>query len=210
MKKIFLVEDEYIVREGIKNKIDWASLSLEFAGEASDGEVALEMITKVKPDIVMTDIKMPFMDGLTLSRHIKEMLPETEIILLTGFADFEFARQGMKIGVSEYLTKPVKPDEITQALTAVVKKITDKEEKEAKARNQMLEREERLKEYYASQNMPRPEEALDMNDIDLKQIDRARHLEFLKLGDKNEARGFVEDIFGNVLKKIDAIPKITK
>lgn len=198
MKKIFLVEDEYIVREGIKNKIDWEGLGLEFSGEASDGEVALEMITKIKPDIVMTDIKMPFMDGLTLSRHIKESLPETEIILLTGFADFEFAREGMKIGVSQYLTKPVKPEEITEALTSVVKKITEKEEKETKVRNQMLEREERLKVYYATQNMPTAETVLDMNEIDIKQLDRARHLEFLKLGDKNEAKAFVDEIFGSI------------
>ena len=68
MLKVFLVEDEFVVREGIKNNIDWASRGYEFCGEASDGELAFPMIQKLKPDIVITDIRMPFMDGLMLSR----------------------------------------------------------------------------------------------------------------------------------------------
>ncbi len=91
MLKIFLVEDEYVVREGIKN-IDWASHGYDFVGEASDGEIAYPMIDKLKPDIVITDIKMPFMDGLTLSKLIKKELPETEIIILTGYEEFEYAK----------------------------------------------------------------------------------------------------------------------
>ena len=75
MLKVFLVEDEYVVREGIKNNVDWASHGFEFSGEAGDGELAYSMIQKIKPDIVITDIKMPFMDGLTLSRIIKESFP---------------------------------------------------------------------------------------------------------------------------------------
>lgn len=195
MKRFFLVEDEYIVREGIKNKIDWESLGLEFVGEAADGEVALSSIEKTKPDIIMTDIKMPFMDGLELSRRVKESFPETEIIILTGHADFEYAREGMKIGVAQYLTKPVKPDEITEALKGVIKKLDDREETENKRREQMLQREERLKEYYASMNMPAAEESLDMNEIDIKQIDRVRLQEYLKLGDKSEADDFIEETF---------------
>lgn len=193
MKRFFLVEDEYIVREGIKNKIDWSSLGLEFVGEAADGEVALSSIEKVKPDIIMTDIKMPFMDGLELSRRVKEAFPETEIIILTGYADFEYAREGMKIGIAQYLTKPVKPDEITEALREVIKKLDDREETENKRREQMLQREERLKEYYASMNMPAAEETLDMNEIDIKQIDRVRLQEYLKLGDKSEADDFIAE-----------------
>ena len=72
MLKIFLVEDEFVVREGIKNNIDWAAHGYEFVGEASDGELAFPMIQKTKPDIVITDIKMPFMDGLTLSRDLSK------------------------------------------------------------------------------------------------------------------------------------------
>ena len=87
--KVFLVEDEFVVREGIKNNINWAQRGYEFCGEASDGELAYPMIQKLLPDIVITDIKMPFMDGLTLSRMIKAEYPWMEIILLTGYEDFQ-------------------------------------------------------------------------------------------------------------------------
>ena len=104
MLKVFLVEDEYVVREGIKNNVDWTSHGFEFCGEAGDGELAYSMIQKIKPDIVITDIKMPFMDGLTLSRMIKEAFPWIEIILLTGYEDFSFAREAIKIGPLAHLT----------------------------------------------------------------------------------------------------------
>lgn len=202
MKRFFLVEDEYIVREGIKKRIDWEANGLEFVGEAADGEVALTMIEKLRPDIIMTDIKMPFMDGLELSRRVKESWPETEIIILTGHADFEYAREGMKIGIAQYLTKPVKPDEIIEALSSVIKKLEEKENVENKQREKMMEREERLKEYYASMNMPAAEETLDMNEIDLKQIDRVRLMEYLKLGDKTEAEDFIEETFNGMAENV--------
>lgn len=81
MIKIFLVEDEMIIRRGIKNSIEWEKEGYQFAGEASDGELALPMILREKPDIVLTDIKMPFMDGLELSRLIRKELPETKILI---------------------------------------------------------------------------------------------------------------------------------
>lgn len=80
MLKVFLVEDEFVVREGIKNNIDWASRGYEFCGEASDGELAFPMIQKLKPDIVITDIRMPFMDGLVLSRLIKKEFPGSKLL----------------------------------------------------------------------------------------------------------------------------------
>ena len=103
MLKIFLVEDEFVVREGIKNNIDWGSHGYEFCGEASDGELAFPMIQKLKPDIVITDIRMPFMDGLVLSRLIKKEFPWIEIIILTGYEEFEYAKEGIKIGIAQYL-----------------------------------------------------------------------------------------------------------
>ena len=84
MLKVFLVEDEFVIREGIKNNIDWKAHGYEFCGEAGDGELAYPMIQKLRPDIVITDIRMPFMDGLELSRLIRKELPDTEIIILSG------------------------------------------------------------------------------------------------------------------------------
>ena len=126
MLKVFLVEDEYVVREGIKNNIKWAEHGYEFCGEASDGELALPMIQKLKPDILITDIRMPFMDGLMLSKLVKEQLPMTEIMILSGYADFEYAKEGIKLGVAEYLTKPINGEELLKEVDHVSEKIIEK------------------------------------------------------------------------------------
>lgn len=133
MLKIFLVEDEFVVREGIKNNIDWKSNGYVFCGEASDGELAFPMIQRLKPDIVITDIKMPFMDGLSLSSLIKKEMPETEIIILTGYEEFEYAKEAIKIGVAQYLTKPISGDELLCVVNSIADKIEEKnKEKEIK------------------------------------------------------------------------------
>ena len=106
MIRVVLVEDEYVVREGIK-KIDWASHGYEFCGDASDGEMALPLIREKKPDIVITDIKMPFMDGLELSGLIKKEFPDMSIVILSGYEEFGFAKEAIQIGVAKYLTKPI-------------------------------------------------------------------------------------------------------
>ncbi|MGB8451416.1 MAG: response regulator [Anaerocolumna sp.] len=107
MIKIFLVEDEVVVREGIKNNINWVENGFLFCGEASDGELAYPMIQKAKPDIVITDIRMPFMDGLELSRLIKKEMPKVKIIILSGYGEFEYAKEAINIGITEYLLKPI-------------------------------------------------------------------------------------------------------
>ena len=126
MLKVFLVEDEFVVRDGIKNNIDWKAHGYEFCGEASDGELAFPMIQKLKPDIVITDIKMPFMDGLELSKLIKKEFPWMEIIILSGYEDFKYAREGIKIGVAEYLTKPISGSELLDEVDALASKIEEK------------------------------------------------------------------------------------
>lgn len=127
MLKVFLVEDEFVVREGIKNSVDWESHGYEFCGEAGDGELALPMIQKLKPDIVITDIRMPFMDGLTLSKLIKKEMPWIEIIILTGYEEFEYAKEGIKIGVAEYLSKPISGQELLREMDALTIKIEEKQ-----------------------------------------------------------------------------------
>ena len=126
MLKVFLVEDEFVMREGIKNNIDWNAHGYEFCGEAADGEVAFPMIQKLKPDIVITDIRMPFMDGLELSKLIKKEMPWIEIIILTGFEEFAYAKEAIKIGVAQYLSKPISGDELIQELNLLSDKITEK------------------------------------------------------------------------------------
>ena len=99
MIKVFLVEDESIIRQGIRNHIDWEVYGFELVGEAEDGEYAYPMILKSKPDILLTDVKMPFMDGLELSRLVKKALPKTKIIILSGYDEFDYAKEAIKIGI---------------------------------------------------------------------------------------------------------------
>lgn len=126
--KVFLVEDEFIVREGIKNNIDWGANGFEFCGEASDGELAFPMIKKERPDIVITDIRMPFMDGLELSRLIKKEFPNTRIMILSGYEEFEYAKTAIQIGVEEYLLKPINGEELLKAVRRVADKIQEERE----------------------------------------------------------------------------------
>jgi two-component system response regulator YesN len=116
MLKVFLVEDEIVMREGIKNNIEWEREGYQFAGEASDGELAFPMIKEIKPDILITDIKMPFMDGLELSRLVKKELPNIKIIILSGYDEFEYAKEAIKIGVTDYLLKPMSGAKLLEAV----------------------------------------------------------------------------------------------
>lgn len=128
MLKVFLVEDEIIMREGIRKSIDWNAEGFEFAGEASDGEIAYSLIQKIKPDILVTDIKMPFMDGLELSRLVKQELPDIKIIILSGYDEFEYAQEGIDIGITKYLLKPIAAAKLLEEVKKVAQEI--KREKE--------------------------------------------------------------------------------
>lgn len=142
MLKVFLVEDEFVMREGIKNNIDWQAHGYEFCGEASDGELAFPMIQRIKPDIVITDIRMPFMDGLVLSRLIKKEMPWIEIIILTGYEEFEYAKEGIKIGIAQYLSKPISGDELLKEVDALAVKIEEKRQEREIKEKYMKEMEE--------------------------------------------------------------------
>ena len=126
MIKVFLVEDEVVMRNGIKNNIPWEQEGFEFVGEASDGELAYPLIKREKPDILITDIRMPFMDGLELSRLVKKELPQIKIIILSGYNEFDYAKTAISIGVTDYLLKPISSAKLLEA----VKKVGDMIEKE--------------------------------------------------------------------------------
>ena len=126
--KVFLVEDEVIIRSGVKKSINWEQEGYEFVGEASDGELAYLMILKEKPDILITDIRMPFMDGLELSRLVKKELPDIKILILSGYDEFEYAKKAIKIGVTEYLLKPISAAKLTEVLNAVAETIRQENE----------------------------------------------------------------------------------
>lgn len=119
MLKIFLAEDEVIVRETIKRMIPWEELGFELVGEAADGEMALPLLIRQKPDLLITDIKMPFMDGLTLAKLAKKELPELKIVILSGYDDFNYAKQAINIGVEDYLLKPITKNALIERLSEI-------------------------------------------------------------------------------------------
>lgn len=129
--KVFLVEDEMVIRRGIKNSIDWEKEGYIFCGEASDGELAYPMIIKEKTDILITDIRMPFMDGLELCKLVKKELPNIKILILSGYDEFDYAKEAIRLGVTEYLLKPISSGKLLEALNGVSESIRrEKEDKD--------------------------------------------------------------------------------
>jgi two-component system, response regulator YesN len=107
MLKVLIADDEPKIRRGLKSSIDWNELDIEVVGEAEDGEIAFEMAKVLKPDILFVDICMPFIDGLELISKIKDILPDSLVIVITGHDEFSYAQQSIKLKVFDYLLKPV-------------------------------------------------------------------------------------------------------
>lgn len=111
---VLLVDDEEEVMEVIDKKINWEELGFSVIGHANNGVKALEMVEEFQPDVVVTDIKMPYMDGMELSTHIKAEFPATKILILTGFDAFEYAKEAVHLEIDEYILKPVNSVELTE------------------------------------------------------------------------------------------------
>ena len=180
MIKVFLVEDETIIRQGIKNNIDWRSNGFELVGEAGDGEYAYPMILKSQPDILLTDVKMPFMDGLELSRLVKKALPRTKIIVISGYNEFDYAKEAIKIGISDYLLNPVTSASLMDALKKVSDQIFEEQEN-----SRLLER------YFINYEkyMAFPDKS------DYSGVDRKLIRNFLKTGNIEECGIFIDEYF---------------
>jgi two-component system, response regulator YesN len=136
--KVFFVEDEIVTREGIRDNVDWKVNGFEFCGEAADGEMALPLIQTTRPDVLITDIKMPFMDGLQLCKIVRERMPWVKIIILSGHDEFEYAQKAIELGVTEYLLKPVTVHNMQHALKKIAVQI-DQERKEQEILNKLHE-----------------------------------------------------------------------
>ena len=119
MYRVMIVDDEKAIRNLLKISVDWKSFNMEPVGEASSGAEAINIIDEIRPDVVFADIKMPFMDGIELSRILTDRYPGIKIIILTAFNDFEYARQCVGLGVCEYIMKPINPGKIREALKKI-------------------------------------------------------------------------------------------
>lgn len=130
MYRVIIVDDERIIREGISQKVNWQKLDLKLVDLAINGEDAYKKIKEKKPDIVITDIKMPGMNGLELIDKVVKSYKNIKFIILSGYDDFEFAKKAMKHGIKHYLLKPTDEDEIARVLKAIKKEIEKEEEKQ--------------------------------------------------------------------------------
>lgn len=119
MLKTILIDDEKIIREGLKHTIEWENMGFELVGEAKDGEEAIALLQSTTPDVIVTDIRMPFIDGLELIEFIKPMLPDAYIIILSGHDEFHYAQKALQLGVYDFLLKPLNIDYFTKLLKKI-------------------------------------------------------------------------------------------
>ncbi len=129
MMKVVVVEDEEVVRKGIVLAVDWASVGCAVVGVASNGEEGLEIIRRCRPDLIVTDIRMPRLDGLEMLRTLREEGNEAFVILLTAYSDFAYAQTAVRLGAEDYLLKPFHDGELEE----IVRRIRQKEKEEPKA-----------------------------------------------------------------------------
>jgi two-component system response regulator YesN len=144
--KVVFVEDEIVTREGIRDNVDWTGNGFEFCGEAPDGEMAWPLLQSARPDVLITDIKMPFMDGLQLCRIVRERMPWVKIVILSGHDEFEYAQQAIKLGVTEYLLKPV----TVQDVHIVLQKVADQLEQERREQDHLEKLQDQVEENRAA------------------------------------------------------------
>lgn len=130
--RMIIVDDEPIICEGLRRTIDWSQLGVEVVDVAYDGEQALQLVQAEQVDLVLSDIRMDGMDGLELAEQLKELHPEINCIMISGYEDFEYARRAMRLGVSDYLLKPVDIEELKTVVSRVIEQIHERNESGSK------------------------------------------------------------------------------
>ncbi len=127
--KMIVIDDEYLVRMGIRETIIWENYDIEIIGEATNGKMGLEMIKNLHPDLIITDIKMPIMDGLELIKHIKANNFDCTVIILSGYKDFEYAKDTLENGAYSYLLKPIDNEELIEKVNAALTNLQEKRQR---------------------------------------------------------------------------------
>ena len=126
MATLMIVEDESFERNALKNSIDWELIGVKVIGEAANGAQGLNLAMELKPDIILTDVSMPVMNAIEMTERIRKILPETKILFISSYDDFEYARQGIELNIFSYMTKPVN-EMLLRNVKKAVDQITEKE-----------------------------------------------------------------------------------
>ena len=160
MIRVLMVDDEPLVRHGVVAGMDWAALGCEVVGEAQSGEEGLELARKLKPDLIITDIRMPKMDGITMMNTLREEGCAARCIVLTAHSDFEYARGALLFGADDYLLKPFRDQELTHAVARVCRKMQSapaanavQEKKESEATGYVRQAMDYIAGHYADENI---------------------------------------------------------
>lgn len=138
MYRVLLVDDERIIVEGLRRVIHWADYDCQVVGTASDAEDGTRLIRELRPHILFTDIRMPGRDGLSMVAALRSEYPDMQVAILTGYRDFAYAQEAIRLGVTRFLLKPSKMEEIKEALTAMVERLDKNpihEDEEEQSRN---------------------------------------------------------------------------
>lgn len=213
MITVYLVEDESIIRQGIVRSISWEEEGFRLLGNAGDGEMALPEILAKRPDILITDIRMPFMDGLELSRRVKKELPHIKILILSGFNEFDYAKQAIDLGVTEYLLKPVTAHQLLDALHKASDAIKEEQATEELVRHlsQRMQdsdsgdrvqsertkrgekQEDRNDQGRSPASLSGEETRIDVGEVDPKASGQSILLDFFASGDVNGIDSFIDE-----------------
>lgn len=176
MLKLLIADDEMRVCKLIRYLVDWNSLGVEIIGEAYDGNSAFQVIMEKSPDIVIVDIRMPEQNGLTLIRNVKKEKPETYFIVVSGYSKFEYAQHAIKYGVEDYLLKPLKKKELTEAVKKIIEKyeLTRKVEAEKEHLEQFMDHyASKIKESLFTEYFRKKGQAL--KDMDTDTLEEVNH-----------------------------------
>ncbi|OBZ14997.1 hypothetical protein A8L34_14045 [Bacillus sp. FJAT-27264] len=132
MYKVLIADDEWLIREGLKTTVDWQSLHCEIVAEAANGRQALQAVQNYIPDILITDIRMPGMDGLRMAEEARRFHPTLKVIFLTGFDDFLYAQHAVKLQASDFVLKPTNPDELLRSVYNICQEIEDNRQRSSR------------------------------------------------------------------------------
>lgn len=175
--KVLIADDESIIREGILSSLNWQQLGLEVVAEAEDGEEALELARNHSVHILLVDLNMPIMNGMSLIKHIREELPDCKIIIITGHDEFTYAQAAIRMNVDDYILKPVNPAQLADVLTKITKQMASS-----------LEKEEHLqmasKQIERNFSLLRERFCLEWMDGGLSEVEIKEQLAFLKMPDR--------------------------
>ena len=127
MYKVYVADDSILFRKELVLTTPWEALNCNVIGQAGDGYIAMDEIIKTNPDIVITDIRMPKMDGLELIKELKDRDFDAEFIVISAYSEFEYALKAIKLGVHDYVLKPINDEELMETLSKVIERIKEKE-----------------------------------------------------------------------------------